>query len=63
METPLKLIIAGFVLLLIGAILPFVMVIGLVTPTLLLSFISHGCSTAGLITGFIGIAQHVRVRR
>ena len=63
MEKSVKLIIAGVALLLVGAILPFVMVIRLVTPTLLLSFISHGCSTAGLITGFIGIAQHVRVRK
>ncbi len=63
MEKSVKLIIAGVVLLLVGAILPFVMVIRLVTPTLLLSFISYACSTAGLITGFIGIAQHVRVRR
>ena len=63
METPLKLIIAGLVLLLIGAILPFVMVIRLVTPTLVLSFISYACSTAGLVLGFIGIAQHVRARR
>ncbi len=63
METPLKLIIAGFALLLIGAILPFVMVIRLVTPALHLSFISYASTTIGLVLGFIGIAQHVRARR
>ena len=63
MEKSVKLMIAGFVLLLIGVILPFVMVIRLVTPTLFLSFISYASSTAGLVIGFIGIGQHVRVRR
>ena len=63
MEKPLKLIIAGFVLLLAGAILPFVMVIRLVEPTLFLSFTSYASSTTGLVLGFIGIAQYTGTRK
>jgi len=60
MENPLRLIIVAIVLLLIGVILPFLMVMELLESTLFLNFISYGCSTAGFITGFIGIAQYVR---
>ena len=63
MEKPLKLILAGVALLIIGVVLPFVMIIRLVTPTLLLSFVSYASSTAGLITGFIGLAQYVGARK
>ena len=59
----MKLIIVGFVLLLVGVVLPFLMVLGLVESTLLLNFLSYGCSTAGLITGFIGMAQYMRGRK
>ncbi|MBE0430356.1 MAG: hypothetical protein IBX67_00855 [Dehalococcoidia bacterium] len=63
METPVKLIIAAAILLLIGAVLPFLMVLELLEPTFFLSFLSMACSTVGLITGFIGIAQYVAARR
>jgi len=54
----LKLIIVGFVLLLVGVVLPFLMVLGLVESTLLLNFLAYGSSTTGLILGFVGIAQY-----
>ena len=63
MENPLKLIIIGFVLLLIGVALPFLMVIQLLEATFFLISVSFACSTAGLVTGFIGIAQYMRFRR
>jgi hypothetical protein len=62
-ENALKLIIVGFVLLLVGVVLPFLMVLGLVESTLLLSFLAYGSSTAGLILGFVGIAQYSRGRK
>ena len=63
MENPLRLIIIAVALLLIGVILPFLMVLGLLESTLPLNFIAYACSTAGFITGFIGIAQYTRGRK
>ena len=63
MESPLKLIVLGFVLLLIGAVLPFLMVIGLVESTLFLNFLAVVSSIAGLTVGFMGVAQYIRRRR
>jgi len=62
MENPLRLIIVALVLLLLGVLLPTLMVLQLVESTLLLNFLSYDCSTAGLITGFNGIALY-RCRR
>ena len=63
MENPLRLIVIGFVLLLIGAVLPFLMLIGLVESTLFLNFLAVVSSITGLTTGFIGVALYVRRRR
>ena len=62
MENPLRLIIVALVLLLLGVLLPTLMVLQLVESTLALNFIAYGCSTAGLVTGFIGIALYRRRR-
>ena len=58
-----RLIILGFLLLLIGAVLPFVMVIRLVESTMLLNFVAAISSISGLMVGSIGIAQYDRSRR
>ena len=63
MEKSVKLMLAGFVLLVTGVALPFLMVLELIRSTFLLNFIAYACSTTGLVLGFIGIAQHVRTRR
>jgi len=63
MENPLRLIIIALVLLIIGVVLPFLMVMELLESTLALNFISAICSTIGLITGFVGIAQYMRARK
>ncbi len=57
MTTGLKMILAAFILLIIGVILPFMIVLGLLESTLFLNFISFASSTAGLLLGFIGIAR------
>lgn len=59
----LKLIILGLVLLLIGAALPFVMVIRLLESTLVLNFLAAISSIAGLTVGLIGIVMYDRSRR
>ncbi len=52
--SPVHLIIYGFLLLLIGFLLAFGMVIGLIEPGFLLSFLSYSSSLAGLIVGLFG---------
>jgi len=59
----LKLIIIACVLLLIGAGLPFAMVIRLVEPTMLLNFLAVVAQTSGMVTGFIGIIYYWSSRR
>lgn len=59
----LKLIITGFILLVIGVVLPFLMVIRLLEPSFLLSFLSYFASLVGLIMGLCGVAWYVRSRR
>lgn len=63
MENSVRLIVIAIVLLLIGVILPFLMVLGIIKSTLFLNFLSNNCSLIGLIIGFIGIAQYIRGRR
>ncbi len=61
--TPLRLILIATVLLLLGALLPFLMVIRVVEPSFALSFFSYAVSFMGLVAGLIGVAQYGRTRR
>ncbi|MBK7897599.1 MAG: hypothetical protein WAS33_22545 [Candidatus Promineifilaceae bacterium] len=54
-----RLIAIGFVCVLIGAVLPFVMVMRWVESTFLLNFLAFGASMAGIFLGVIGTAMHV----
>ena len=49
-----KLIIIGFILLLTGVVLPFLMVIKIIGNSFLISFISYAASISGLVVGSIG---------
>jgi LPXTG-motif cell wall-anchored protein len=57
------LIAIGFVMVLVGAILPFLMVMHTVKSTLFLDFFSYTISIAGLFLGIIGSAFLVTYRR
>jgi hypothetical protein len=63
MKEPRKLMAIGVGLMIVGVALPFLMVIQLLESTLFLSFLAHGCSMVGLITGFVGVAQYFRSRK
>ena len=54
-----RLIAIGFVLVLIGAVVPFFIVIQLVESTFFLNFLSYGASVVGIFLGVIGTAMHV----
>jgi multisubunit Na+/H+ antiporter MnhC subunit len=58
-----RLIIIGFFLVLIGAVLPFVIVIGLVESTFFLNFLAFGTSVSGVFLGVLGTATYVREQR
>jgi len=53
----------GFILMLFGIIIPFLMVIGEMEPGFLLLFLSYAASVSGLILGLIGTALYARERR
>lgn len=61
--TPVQMIILGGCLLLLGVIIPFLMVMQVITPTFLLSFLAHGASVLGMILGFYGIFSYASTTR
>ncbi len=63
MMEPRKLMLIGFVLLLLGFGLPFLMLLQYIPSTFFLNFFAYSASTLGLILGFIGIAFYVRQNR
>lgn len=63
MKSPKTLLIVGFLLILAGVILPFLMVIQVLESTFFLNFFSFGAQVAGLFLGFIGSVMYIRVKR
>jgi hypothetical protein len=47
---------------LLGFVLPFLMVMGVVTSTFFLNFFSFTASLVGVVTGIIGVAFYARRR-
>jgi len=47
----------GFIMMLLGVILPFLMVIKLLESTFFLNFFSYTLSLLGMVVGIIGIAM------
>lgn len=60
---PLYILMLGFVLVLLGAILPFLMVMRILNSTFFLNFFSYGVSIVGLFLGIIGSALLVQFRK
>ncbi len=63
MLEPRNLLLTGFVLLLLGFFIPFLILLHFIPSTFLLNFIAFGASIVGLILGFIGIAFYVERHR
>lgn len=57
-----SLILIGFLLMLLGVILPLLMVIHVITSTFFLNFFSYTSSLVGMIVGFYGVVTYVRAR-
>lgn len=60
---PVEMILIGFVLVLAGAILPFLMVLQVLQSTFLLNFFSYGASIVGLFIGILGASSLIRETR
>jgi len=60
---PITLMIVGFVLMLIGVILPLLMVVKVLESTFFLNFFSYTSSLLGMILGIIGTAFYAAGRR
>jgi hypothetical protein len=62
-SSPLKIILIGFALVVLGAVLPFLMVIHILKSTFFLNFFSYTASLVGLILGIIGSALYVKLKK
>ncbi len=54
-----RLVAVGFVCVLIGAVLPFLIVLRYVPSTFTLNILAYVLSTAGIFMAVIGVAMHV----
>jgi hypothetical protein len=63
LSRPVEMILIGLVLVLLGAVLPFLMVMQVLQSTFLLNFFSYGASIVGLFLGLLGSASLVQQGR
>jgi hypothetical protein len=61
--SPKKLIAIGFILVLIGFIVPLLMVGKIIETSFALGFISYGASVVGLFLGLLGAAAYTGLHR
>jgi hypothetical protein len=61
--SPVQMILIGFALVVLGAVLPLLMVIHVLESTFFLNYFSYGASLVGLFLGVIGSAYYVRQKR
>jgi hypothetical protein len=61
--SPRSLLVGGALLVLVGWALPFLMVLRVIPPGFILSFLSYAALLAGMMMGLIGSLMYVRRRR
>ena len=61
--TPTHMVIIGSVMLVLGAVLPFLMVMKVFPSTFFLNLISYFCQVLGLFLGMYGAITIVRINR
>lgn len=59
----IQLIWIGFLLMVVGVILPFLMVIHILESTLLLNALAYFSSLFGLLAGLFGVITYARIHR
>jgi hypothetical protein len=60
---PVTTILVGFFLVLLGLVLAWLLVLGILPSTFLLNFLSYAASVTGLFLGLVGAALHVRLNK
>ncbi len=63
MFEPRNLLLIGFVMLLLGFFIPFLILLHLIPSTFAVNFLAFGFSIVGLLLGFIGIAFYIERHR
>jgi hypothetical protein len=61
--SPVKLILIGLGLMVLGVVLPFLMVVHVLVSTYFLNFFSYTASLVGLILGISGAAMYIRIKK
>lgn len=61
--TPMRIILIGLLLVVLGVVFPFLMVMGVLKSTFFLNFFSFIISLIGIIIGVLGSAYYVRINR
>lgn len=61
--SPQKILIIGFILILTGVALPFLMVIRVLESTFFANFIAFASQVAGLFMGTIGVIFYVNLKK
>ncbi len=56
-------ILVGGAMMVVSVVLPFLMVMQLLRSTFFLNFLSYGLSVAGILIGFVGMVNLVKIRR
>lgn len=56
-------LIIAVILLVLGAVLPFLMVMDVLESTFFLNFFSYACQVSGLVLGMIGTFSLVKINR
>jgi membrane protein implicated in regulation of membrane protease activity len=59
----LQLVVLAVFMMVLGIVLPFMMMVGTIRTTFLLSFVSFALSVGGFLVGVIGATQYVARRR
>lgn len=62
-DDPRLYMILGGVLLVAGAVVPFLMVLQVLTSSFVLNFLSFGASVAGFALGLLGVFSYIRLHR
>jgi hypothetical protein len=60
---PQKIIAIGFVLVVLGLVIPLLMVVQFIGDNFILAFLAYGASVGGLVSGLIGTALYRQVDR
>jgi hypothetical protein len=63
LDHPVQLILVGFVLVMLGMILPFLEIIQVIPSTLFLNFFAYTASVLGLFLGIMGSAFYIKSRK